>query len=96
MDVNDIRVVIDTDTTAAVAALETMLGVRKELATQLAPNGFGIGCLDEFGPRAETRMSRDECIEMLAADFVKSFDAACIEHSLKALKVRVLLDEAVS
>ena len=95
IDVRELYFKIDIDTKGVNKALAVMQLLREELSTQLSLSIFSKGQFDHFLPSAKSSMSRNEFGELLITNFLPIFDAAYIKHCLKALKVRVLPNEAV-
>ena len=93
MDVKDLKVQINTEDASMV--IKVMHAVREELATQLALNVFGGSRFDHLVPTSKGSVRGDELRKRLVADVLSVFDTACINQSLKTLKVRMLTDEGV-
>ena len=94
MDVKELKAQIDTKDVSMV--LKVMCAVGEELSTQLSLNVFGSSRFDYLFPTGEGGVSRDEHGKRLIADVLSVFDTACVNQSLKCLKVRVLPNEIIS
>ena len=95
MDIEKYKVRIDIDTGSVNDTLATMQLIGKELEVQLVLSIFSNSHFDHFFPSAESSMSRKEFGKLLIANFLQIFDATCVKHCLKALKIRVFPNEAV-
>jgi len=88
MDVKELKAQIDTKDVSMV--LKVMRAVREELITQLLLNVFGSSHFDHLFPVGKVGVSRDEHRKRFIADVLSVFDTACVNQSLKGLKVRML------
>jgi len=98
MNAKEYSVRIEVDANDFSMVLQTMLEVRRELAFQLALNPLAASELAHVLPAGESGMSGDELGKGVAVDafnVLAIFDAACIKHCLKGLKIRVLAHETV-
>jgi len=93
IDVNDLKVGINTKDASMV--IKVMRAVREELTIQLALNIFGGSCSDHLVPTSKGSVSGNKLRKRLVADVLSVFDTACINQSLKTLKVRMLTDEGI-
>ena len=94
MDIKGLKAQIDTKDTSML--LKVMRAVREELITQLSLNVFGSSHFDHLFPSVKVSVSRNELRKRLIADVISIFDTACVNQSLKSLKVRVLPNKIIS
>ena len=93
MDVKNIKVKIDTkDVTKA---LKVIRPIREELTTELVFGVFDSSSFDHIFPSNKGSMIGNKLRKQFITNILNIFDTACINHSLKALKARVLLNEGI-
>lgn len=98
MNTKTYSVQIDVDANGFSEALKTMFELRQELGLQLTINPLSTGEGAHILPANEASVSGDEVgkgVTVDAFDVLSIFDAACVEHCLKRLKVCVLSNEVV-
>jgi len=95
MDIKKLKREIEVDTKDAEMFLGKILTVRDELKTQLALNILSGSSSLQFIPTPEGGMSGDELRKRLIVEFLRIFDAACVNECLKTIKTRVLPDKSI-
>lgn len=93
MDVKELKAQIDTKNVSMV--LKMMLAVTEELIPQLSLNVFGSSHFDHLFPAVKVGVNRYEHRKRLIADILSVFDTACVNQSLKRLKIRVLPNKII-
>ena len=95
LDIGRYAAVLSVDDTEFKHRLETCEGIIDELKTELARNQGGIRPDDHVFPSGESTMASDESGPGLPVQFFRALNAACINHCLKGLKVRVIRHERI-
>jgi hypothetical protein len=95
MNVDGLMVTMDIDTRLFNQRMDAALLLREKLKAQFSLGIFSGSPFDHFPIITESGMGRDKLGELLAVEFVRIFDSACINHCLEALKFRILINETV-
>ena len=97
IDLSKLWTRINVNAQPALDALGTIQSVREQLRIQLASNVFAESCMLHVPPtiKPSASMSSDELIELWRDLILAAFDAACLEHLIKCLKVTIGTDELV-
>lgn len=95
LDAASLRTRIDTNTNSLEREIATLQNLAEELSVQLLLDPLTTSGVVHFFPAAKPAVISDEFIPDFPMYVFRVFYAACIEHLLKVLEVRVSTHEVI-